>query len=235
MAIQPYLAMTASEFENADSLPDSVAWMACHFSPYGTGLSNLPASLPENSLLIVNDVTPIHGHSPKIIAGQLYDCIRKFGCRAVLVDFQRLPDPESEALAAHLLEALPCPTVLPESLAGKFSCPVFLPFCPLHRPLQAHISRWTGREIWLETALEETVLILNRKGLSSSTDTQQEHSDSGFYDSNLHCHYYSEVSSESVKFHLWRTERDFQNHLQLAKDLGIVHVVGLYQELRKFL
>ena len=54
MAIRTYLAMTASEFAKADPLPPHVAWMACHFSPYDSGLTNLPRKLPTNSLLILN-------------------------------------------------------------------------------------------------------------------------------------------------------------------------------------
>ena len=46
MAITPFLAMTAAEFRKKEDLPDKIAWMACHFSPYGLGLSNLPQRLP---------------------------------------------------------------------------------------------------------------------------------------------------------------------------------------------
>ena len=42
MAIRQYLAMTAAEMTQAGSLPRHAAWMACHFSPYSTGLTNLP-------------------------------------------------------------------------------------------------------------------------------------------------------------------------------------------------
>ena len=46
MAIRQYLAMTAAEMTQAGSLPRHSAWMACHFSPYSTGLTNLPDRLP---------------------------------------------------------------------------------------------------------------------------------------------------------------------------------------------
>ena len=64
MAIAPFLAMTGAEMRNNSVLPDKIAWMACHFSPYGTGLSNLPKNLPAGSLLMVDDITPPHGHDP---------------------------------------------------------------------------------------------------------------------------------------------------------------------------
>ena len=47
MAIGRYFAMTAAEIRGCSALPAGIAWMACHFSPYGTGLSNLPPELPE--------------------------------------------------------------------------------------------------------------------------------------------------------------------------------------------
>ena len=46
MAIRPFLAMTAAEIRGTETLPPKTAWMACHFSPYSTGLSNLPKDLP---------------------------------------------------------------------------------------------------------------------------------------------------------------------------------------------
>ena len=64
MAITPFLAMTAAEMRNISVCPPKIAWMACHFSPYGLGLSNMPKDLPSNSLLIVDDYTPPSGHDP---------------------------------------------------------------------------------------------------------------------------------------------------------------------------
>ena len=71
MAIAPFLAMTGAEMRNNSFLPEKIAWMACHFSPYGLGLSNLPRSLPPGSLLMVDDITPIGKHDPSIILDQL--------------------------------------------------------------------------------------------------------------------------------------------------------------------
>ena len=52
MAMDVFLAMTAAEICGNRNLPANLGWMACHFSPYGTGLSNLPKQLPPSSLLI---------------------------------------------------------------------------------------------------------------------------------------------------------------------------------------
>ena len=41
------------------------------FFPYSTGLSNLPKALPPGSMVILDDITPIHGHDAEAIAAQL--------------------------------------------------------------------------------------------------------------------------------------------------------------------
>jgi hypothetical protein len=205
--------------------------MACHFSAYGTGLSNLPPPTAACSMLILNDRTPIRGHDPEEILCQL----KKQNPDRVLLDFQRLPNEECISLAAHLLEALPCPTVMPEVLGKEFNCPVFLPPCPLHRPLQTHIAPWTGRQIWLETAMEETLLRLTPSGITLCPVRQHRSSGSEFHDSQLHCHYTIETDNLEARFHMWRNPEDLKNYLQLAQELGIGNAIGLYQEFREFL
>lgn len=74
MALPIYLAMTPWEMEHRE-LPPRCGWMACHFSPYGQGLSNLPRVLPADSLVIVNDRIPPWGHDPKLMAQQLQEVI----------------------------------------------------------------------------------------------------------------------------------------------------------------
>ena len=77
MVLPLYLAMTAAEMYAVSSLPEKVAWMACHFSCYGTQLSNCPDSLPEGSMLIVNDRTPPAKHDPQRIIQQLTQLIEE--------------------------------------------------------------------------------------------------------------------------------------------------------------
>ena len=117
MAIHTYLAMTAAEFAATENLPEHVAWMACHFSPYGTGLSNLPHSLPPGSLLILNDRIPIYGHDPNRIGQQLLESAEIIHCSGLLLDFQRADVEESLRLAAHLISALPCPVAVSDCYA----------------------------------------------------------------------------------------------------------------------
>ena len=103
MAIARYLAMTADEFADAPSIPERKAWMACHFSPYSTSLSNLPKNLPDNSLLILNDSTPPSGQAPEEIAKTLKNILAKHKCSALLIDFQRPDSTQSRAIVQELL------------------------------------------------------------------------------------------------------------------------------------
>ena len=98
MALPLYLAMTAAEIRENPFLPGNTAYMACHFSPYGTGLSNLPRDLPPESLLILNDRTPIRGHDPQQIRDQLAQAMAQFQCLGLLLDFQRAGNDETRAL-----------------------------------------------------------------------------------------------------------------------------------------
>ena len=71
MPIPCYIAMTGAEFLHTDRFPDKIAWMACHYACYATGLSNLPKDLPEGALIIVNDRTPPFEQDAAFIAEQL--------------------------------------------------------------------------------------------------------------------------------------------------------------------
>lgn len=84
MAIRPFLAMTAAEIRGTETLPSKTAWMACHFSPYSTGLSNLPKDLPPGSMVILDDITPIHGHDAEAIAAQLRPRLEEIECLSLI-------------------------------------------------------------------------------------------------------------------------------------------------------
>lgn len=230
MAIKPYLAMTAAEFRQAASLPELPAWMACHFSPYSTGLSNLPSRLPEGAVVMVNDITPIHAHDPETILHQLQRCADTVSCTAIVLDFQRKPGDAIRNLTRTLLDALPCPVVVSDLLAEEFDCPVFLSPCPPYRPLEEHIAPWGGREIWLEAARSAARIRLTAQG--SRTEEPVLPEAEGFPEAGLHCHYSISASPDEVFFTLWRSDDDLQDLLTEAESLGICNAIGLYQELR---
>lgn len=227
MKIVCFSAMTAAEFHNASILPPKIGWMACHFSSYGTGLSNLPARLPEGSLLIVNDRTPVCGHDASLIFRQLQQCVQHFQCSAVLLDFQR---PGAEAIA-EAAAGLPCPVAVTPAYAGSLNCAVFLPPPPPTVPLCAHIAPWQGRTLWLEAALERSRIRITSDGAQAfdGADFPCPHTDA-----LLHCRYGMELGEQYIDFHLQRDKAQLSALLEEAASLGIEVFVGLYQQLGDF-
>jgi len=234
MAIAPFLAMTAAEMAQISTYPRKIAWMACHFSPYGLGLSNLPERLPPGSLLMVDDITPPGSHDPVLIGNQLARCAEQLQCSGILLDFQRSGCPETEALANYLTQALPCPVAVSEPYARGLGCPVFLSLLPPSVPLQEHLAFWQGREIWLELGLEAEQLELTEDECSTAFLPCPLWTGECFSDESLHCHYTIRTTETSAVFTLWRTVEDLQELLKEAEQLGVANAIGLYQELGYF-
>ena len=230
MANEPFLAMTAAEIREKSDLPEKIAWMACHFSPYGTGLSNLPRTLPPGSLLILDDITPIRGHDPHRILDQLRECTQALSCSGVLLDFQRPDVAETAALVEVLTKGLPCPVAVSHCYAGAGSFPVFLPPVPPSEPMDAYFAPWAGREVWLELSLEGEEITVTEEGASFTPLLNPSFSEEGFRDTDLCCHYRCIPQDEKIKFLLWRTEEDLEDLLKQAEHFGVTAAVGLYQE-----
>lgn len=231
MALPLYLALTAAEFQNCSSLPGHTAWMACHYSSYGLGLSNRPQTLPKGSMLILNDRTPPMGHNPELIARQLSESVSTFQCGSVLLDFQRPDIAENSAVVRELVAALPCPVGVPEPYAHGLDCPVFLPPIPPHISLEEFLSPWRGREVWLEAALDCQVITVTAGGAALSPGTPA--SDSVLRDKELHCHYTVDAFDDRISFTLYRTDEDLVELLASAEDQGVTRAIGLWQELSR--
>ena len=230
MAFPLYLAMTATEIQKNPRLPAHLAYMACHFSPYSTGLSNPPTQLPGESLLMLNDRTPICGHDPEIVVVQLCQWYELFDCSGILLDFQRPNCAETAALTAHIVESLPCPVAVSEAYAAFLPCPVLLQPVPLDIPITEYLLPWNSREIWLEVALDAIEITLTPEGCQRINIPHQ-NLDDGFYDEQLHCHYRIQVQENQARFTLFRTREDLDALLQEAERLGVTRAVGLWQEL----
>ena len=230
MVLLRYLAMTAAEI-SAYPPTGPIAYMACQFSPYTEGLTNIPDWLPKASVLILNDRMPCQGHSADLVAGQLADAVTHLGCESILLDFQRPPDPESSAMVGNLIRSLPCPVAVTEGFAEDFSCPVFLGPGPLHLPLEEHLAPWKGREIWLEAALcQESVKVSSQATLIAPIFPTEQLS-GGFYDEILRCHYRSQIRQDALEFTLFDTPESLDKKLEPAREFGVTRAVGLWQEL----
>lgn len=232
MGISRYLAMTAAEMVTF-SVPDSwsAAYMACHFSPYTTGLSNIPTSLPPGSMLILNDRTPPHGHDPQQILQQLQDALAQLHFDSLLLDFER-PDMDiCFDLCNILVQNLPCPVGVSECYARELDCPLFLPPVPLDVPLTDYTAPWQSREIWLDIAAEASCITVTADGSSIVPVPFSQPPENAFTEDNLYCSYRIETAEKSVHFHLWRDAIQAERLIAHAESLGITRAVGLYQEL----
>lgn len=233
MTFPPYLAMTAAEFSLCRDLPPKIAWMACHFSPYGTGLSNCPTQLPAGSMIILNDRTSIHGHDPQLISRQLsqMEVALQPGC--FLLDFQR----PGCALTAEVVKAavasLKSPVGVSDLYAQGVDCPVFLPPVPPECPVEAYLAPWQGREIWLEAALDGCTLTVTEDGCAAAPLPTGEAPACPFTDESLHCRYRVDIGERQLRFTLRRTEAELSALLHQAATLGVTQAVGLFQELSR--
>lgn len=231
MALPFYLAMTAAEFYTADALPEQVAWMACHFSSYGLGLSNSPRQLPAGSMVILNDRTPIHGHDPSLIARQATALWESLHPSCFLLDFQRPDIPETAAVARTLTEALPCPVGITEAYARTLECPVFLSPPPLHTALEEHLKPWQGRQIWLEIAPDAETITITAEGSQIVPTVSAPLEAPVFEDQRLHCRYHTAVKEDRAVFFLQRDKAHMPELLKAAEELGVTQAIGLYQQL----
>ena len=234
MVLPLYLARTNAELFAEPPPPGRLAYMACSFSPYTLGLSGIPSSLPEGSILILNDRMNCQGHSPDLVAGQLQEAVARLSCESVLVDFQRPPSPDSESMVSRIVQSLPCPVAVTEEYAKNLNCPVFLSPAPLHLPLEAHLEPWQGREIWLEAALGQSEILVTPKGMNASCQFPPEGLTGGFYEEKLRCHYHTKINPECITFTLFDTIESLEQKLELAHTLGVSRAIGLWQELKEF-
>lgn len=232
MAISLHLAMTSAEISVSTALPEKIAYMACHFSPYGTGLSNLPQSLPKDSILILNDRTPICGHDPKLILYQLEQTVEALQCSGVLLDFQRPDSPETADLCRALADSITCPIAVSSLYAGALECPVFLPPCPPDTAISAYLEPWKGRDIWLEAAQDTWQITIRESGSTFSLLSEPSDMDFPHWDESLFCHYRTDIFADSIIFTLTRTHNDLSSLLLQAEALGVKQAVGLWQELK---
>ena len=230
MAKAQYLAMTASEIAATTPLPENLGWMACHFSPYSTGLSNLPDALPEGSLLILDDSMPMQGHDPTLVTAQLEARMDALHAKALLLDFQRPFSQDAAHLVKLLFEAFDNRLVVPAVYAGDFTCPVFLPPLPLSASFSEALAPWAGRDIWLEMGLDGEEITLTKNGAQILPLPHYDHPDTGHWDEGLHCHYQIYMAEDIAKFTLWRTRADWLTLLEKAEAFGVTAGVGLWQE-----
>lgn len=229
MALPLYLAMTQTEFQRAASFPNRIAWMACHFSPYGTGLCDFPAKLPRGSAVILDDCIPVGRHDPQTVAEQLAAVAEDMNAGAVLLDFQREEREETRQIARRITDRLPCPVGVSEGYGAGLNCPIFLPPIPPDRNWEEYLAPYQGREIWLEVSTRSQIVSVTGDGAMVSDG--QRPAEAGFFCPELLCRYRAEVAGDRAVFTLWRNEEDIVKMGQQLEGLGVTKLFGLYQEL----
>lgn len=230
MDLRCYLALTGFEYTVAKPPPKNPAWMACHFSLGGRGLSNLPVDLPPGAAILVDDSIPPRNHDPEIIAQQLNRLIHQLQICCILLDLQRPDLPENAAIAKHLTERLDIPVCVSPLYAGPLDCPVFLPPPTPTQHLNTHIAPWTGRDIWLEIALETQQITVTPEGSRFSSLPFAPLRGKSFTDDKLCCRYQTQVFEDRAVFTVVRDIEMVRLLLQEAGKLGITQAIGLYQQ-----
>ena len=185
-------------------------------------------------MMILNDRMSCQGHSPDLVAGQLHEAVTRLGCECVLLDFQRPPQADSQAIVNKIIQTLPCPVAVTERFAADLDCPVFLSPAPLHLPLERHLEPWHDREIWLEAALCQEEITVTPRGTTVAVQFPPDRLTSGFYEETLRCRYRTKIDSERITFTLFDTQEDLEKKMELAQALGVARAVGLWQELKTF-
>ncbi len=222
-----FLAQTSGETARFPAA--KIAYMACHFSPYGNGLSNLPESLPTGSILLLDDSMPPNGHDPQVVEKELKEIVGRLNIAAVLLDFQGQMQQETMDMAQHLVKTLPCPVAVTEEYARILGCPVFLSPTPVNAVLKDYIEPWLQQGVYLEIAPMVTCFTLTENGCTSLPIPSA--GELPLHDERLRCHYKVEVFQDRAVFTLGRTGEDLAALAEGAKQLGVLGTVGLYQEL----
>ena len=229
MALPFYLAMTQGEFLKCQHFPERIAWMESSFSTSGTGLSQLPKKLPPDSLLMVTDQFPPQGHDSELIVRQLTKFLDTNKISGVILDFQRPCTEESFHLADAIRKSLPCPVALTPPYITDRDCIVFLPPIPDYQTAKDWLKPYQGQEIWLETQLVGTEMIITGDGCRCHS-LEKSLQGSIFEDAQCRCHYTLGIEQDQAVFSLQRKEDDLRALLNEAQGMGATKALGLYQE-----
>ncbi len=234
MFLPIYLAMTGQEITQFGRFSSTLCYFACHFSSTSPGLSGLPPTLPANTILCIDDSTPIEKHDPALITTQLRDLLKKQHPIGLLLDFQRPNNPHTPSMIEAILKCSSCPVAVSHIYATEFNCPVFLPPVPLRTDLSAHLRPWSGREIWLELAPDNEIVTISTDRVSIQPVQSIPFDDTYIRDIPLLCHYSIEIKQDCIAFSIGRTAEDLVELQKEAQKLGVSKFIGLWQQLQQF-
>lgn len=227
MDLSIYLAFTQAEAAAMKAHSGKTAWLGCHLSAYGSGISCIQPARCD--MLVLTDETPAEGHDPDRVARELTEAARKCGCSRLLLDFQRPGVPVSAAITEAVVHSSPCPVGVTEGYAEGLECPVLVSPPPLWTALEGHLLRWKGREVWLEAVTEDAFVTVTPTG--SQYRLCEPNGVFPYTDKKLSLSYRVEPSQAQMRVWLHRGTCELSGFLKHAYTLGIRTAVGLHQQL----
>lgn len=228
MSIPLFFAMSGEDMQKNPDISTNTAWMSCHFSPCGSGLTDLPTHLPPNGMLILDDRIPMDRHDPDLIRTQLLRTVEKLKCSYLLLELQRK---DTRIPVEAIVKSCSCPVGVTPHYAESPDCAVFLPPVPPHIPLPEYIAGWKGRRLWLEMALDGVDITVTPQGSTIAPVPFPEPQSPAHRDKALCCHYTLTAQPELARFSLYRTRDDIKLLLTQAEQAHIQLAIGLYREL----
>ncbi len=234
MFLPIYLAMTGKEFAQFKGISSTLCYLACHFSASGAGLSNLPSALPSDSILCIDDSTPIANHNKEMVTSQIAELVDRFHPCGILLDFQRPDNPYTPDIIESILRCAKCPVAVSHIYAKEYACPVFLPPLPFRMTVSEHLQPWLDREIWLEIGNDKEMAIITENSFGAERVYSIPSNGTYFRDASLLCHYCSNIKPDHIALHFYRTAQDLEELQAQAKELGVIKFLGLWQQLQQF-
>lgn len=231
MSIPLFLAMTSQEIRENICQTGKIAYMACHFSPKGSGVTNLPENMPPTAMLILDDRIPYGGQSAEQLIAGLRASVERLGCQYVLLDFERPATKQLQELSAAVANELPCPVAMPPEYARALDCPLFLPSIPPYILPEDYLSPYKNREIWLEAALDGALATVTAEGCQVTAVPYPETAIPLHHSRELRCHYHMDITDKAARVTFLRSAEDIGPLLEAAEQYGAALAIGLHQEL----
>lgn len=234
MFLPIYLATTAQEFTQYKDFPSTLCYLACHFSSSGTGLSNLPCTLPLGSIISIDDSTPIASHQTDVVIRQIATLVEKFHPCGILLDFQRPDNPYAADMIEAIIKHTSCTVAVSHIYAKDHNCPVFLPPLPFRLSVTEYLQPWKGRELWLEIGNDKEMAIITANSFGTERIHSIPTSSCNFREPSLLCHYSIHIKPDHIALYFHRTANDLEELQAQAKELGVTKFLGLWQQLQQF-
>ena len=232
MVLPLYLAMTGREILAAQPSASRCAYMACHFSPYGLGLSNLPKALPEGAVILLSDRIPPGGHDAEVVVAQLEELVRQFQPKAIVLDLETAGNGFCRELAVKCSGISGAEITVAAAYAKDLPCSVFVGAGALWTPAEKLLKPWQGRKLWVEAVLQRGLVTVTDQGAGYEELPWEPPEEELPVDEDLQVAYRIRQTKDAVEVMLWRGKEQLPKWMEKLEQLGAEGFLGLYQQLR---